>query len=76
MKNESIPMFCSVCQTTLKRQVMGSNVFYYCRNCGSMISETYLSGEVDIFHTQKLTSIDMTSSPSNLMKTPEPVIET
>jgi len=41
-----------------------------------MISETYLSGEVDIFHTQKLTSIDMTSSPSNLMKTPEPVIET
>lgn len=76
MKNESISMFCSVCQTTLKRQVMGSNVFYYCRNCGSMISEAYLSGGVNIFHIQKPTSIDMTSSPSNLMKTSEHVIKT
>ncbi|WP_255678967.1 hypothetical protein [Methanosarcina sp. DH1] len=41
-----------------------------------MISEAYLSGGVNIFHTQKPTSIDPTSSPSNPMKTPETVIET
>lgn len=76
MKNEDISMFCSVCQTMLKRQVLGPNVIYYCRNCGSMISEAYLSGGVNIFHTQKPTSIDPTSSPSNPMKTPETVIET
>jgi len=76
MKNESISMFCSVCQTMLKRQVLGSNVFYYCRKCGSMISEAYLSGGVNVFHTQKPTYVGMTSSPSNFMKTPEPVIET
>ncbi|WP_170943416.1 hypothetical protein [Methanosarcina spelaei] len=44
MKNASVSMFCSVCQTTLKRQVLGSNVFYYCRDCGSVSSEVYFSG--------------------------------
>lgn len=71
MKNANVSMFCSVCQTMLKRQILGSNVFYYCRKCGSAISEVYLSEGANVFHTQKPTSLDMTSVPSNLMKTPE-----
>jgi len=71
MKNASVSMFCSVCQTTLKRQVLGSNVFYYCRNCGSVSSEVYLSGEANVFHSHKPTSVDVRFSPSKLMKTSE-----
>ncbi|WP_292390914.1 hypothetical protein [Methanosarcina sp. UBA5] len=73
MRNASVSMFCSVCQTTLKRQVLGSNVFYYCRNCGSVSSEAYLSGGANVSHNQKPTSVGMTYSPSNLMKTSEPL---
>jgi len=69
MKNASVSMFCSGCQTTLKRQVLGSNVFYYCRGCGSVSSEVYFSGEQTSSH--KPTSVDMRFSPSKFMKTSE-----
>lgn len=35
-------VYCSACETRLKRQVMGSNIFYYCRKCGRMISASCL----------------------------------
>ncbi|RPJ72803.1 MAG: hypothetical protein EHM20_13280 [Alphaproteobacteria bacterium] len=71
MGNASISMFCSVCQTKLKRQVLGSNVFYYCRNCGCVSSEAYLSGGVNGLHSQKPTTINRASSALSLMNTPE-----
>jgi hypothetical protein len=33
---------CSTCETRLKRQVVGSNVLYYCRKCGRMSSAACL----------------------------------
>jgi hypothetical protein len=71
MGNASVPMFCSECQTKLKRQVLGSNIFYYCRNCGCVSSEAYLSEEVKVLHVQKPISAKGASSPLNLLETPE-----
>ncbi|WP_440955240.1 hypothetical protein ACSAZK_17200 [Methanosarcina sp. Mfa9] len=32
------PAKCSRCGTSLKKQVLGSNTFYYCRKCGCTTS--------------------------------------
>lgn len=53
MEKASFSVFCNVCKTTLKRQVLGSNIIYYCRDCGSVISETCVSEETNILHAQK-----------------------
>ncbi|MCC4769202.1 hypothetical protein FXV91_02965 [Methanosarcina sp. DH2] len=66
MENSSIHKFCSVCETRLKRQVMGSNVFYYCRSCGRVSSEACLSGGVDVLHVQKSLSAHRVSSTTDL----------
>ncbi|SFM22662.1 hypothetical protein SAMN04488696_0448 [Methanolobus profundi] len=29
---------CEYCRTDLKRQLIGSNVFYYCKSCGRITS--------------------------------------
>jgi len=57
MEKASLSAFCSVCKTKLKRQVLGSNIFYYCRNCGSLISEIYVSDEINFLHVQKSPSV-------------------
>ncbi|MEZ5333935.1 MAG: hypothetical protein R2741_01165 [Methanolobus sp.] len=36
MKEEKI--CCEHCETDLKRQLIGSNVFYYCKGCGRITS--------------------------------------
>ena len=56
MGNTSISMLCSLCQTSLKRQVLGSNVFYYCRKCGCISSEVYFPEATDLFDVKKSTS--------------------
>jgi len=66
MGDASISMLCSVCQTSLKRQVLGSNVFYYCRNCGCVSSEAYFSKEVNGLYVQKSISAHRVSSATNL----------
>ncbi|AYK14442.1 hypothetical protein AOB57_003865 [Methanosarcina flavescens] len=71
MGNTSISMFCSVCQTKLKRQVLGSNIFYYCRNCGCVSSEAYLTGGVEVFQHQNSTSVNRAASSLSFMKTPK-----
>jgi len=71
MGNANVSGFCSICQTKLKRQVLGSNVFYYCRNCGCVSSEAYLSGGVNVLHSQKPTSVSRESPPLSLIKMPE-----
>ncbi|WP_292470363.1 hypothetical protein [Methanolobus sp.] len=30
---------CEYCQTELKRQLIGSNVFHYCKGCGRITSD-------------------------------------
>jgi len=57
MENASFSMFCNECKTILKRQVIGSNIFYYCRNCGSMVSEICVSDKTNILHVQKGLSV-------------------
>ncbi|AKB38215.1 hypothetical protein MSSAC_3625 [Methanosarcina siciliae C2J] len=44
MVNFDVPTLCIECKTWLKRQVIGSNVFYYCKSCGCMSSDICLSG--------------------------------
>lgn len=53
MENFGILKFCSACETRLKRQVIGSNVFYYCQTCGRVSSEACFSGGVDVLRVQK-----------------------
>jgi hypothetical protein len=53
MEDSNIDFLCSECETRLKRQIMDSNIFYYCRKCGRMSSETYLLGEVSILRSQR-----------------------
>ncbi|MHC1756895.1 MAG: hypothetical protein AB9861_15965 [Methanosarcina sp.] len=67
MESFSIHKFCSACETRLKRQVMGSNIFYYCRNCGRVSSEACLSGGVDVLHVQKPLSAHRVSSATDLI---------
>jgi len=56
VESDSLYMFCTACKTILKRQILGSNVFYYCRNCGCVSSEAYLSKEVNTFDIQESAS--------------------
>jgi hypothetical protein len=57
MEEASLSACCSVCKTVLKRQVLGSNIFYYCQNCGSVISEICVLDEMNILHIQKSLSV-------------------
>lgn len=66
MENISIPKFCSECGTLLKRQVMGSNVFYYCRSCGRLSSEACFSGGSEVLQVQKTLSSHRVSSTAGL----------
>ena len=66
MENFSVPMFCSECKVQLKRQVINSNVFYYCRNCGRMSSEVCFSGECGMNHAQNPLSAQRASSITEL----------
>ncbi|WP_410510033.1 hypothetical protein RSJ42_07910 [Methanosarcina hadiensis] len=36
----NLPSKCVRCGTSLKRQIIGSNNFYYCRKCGCTSSTT------------------------------------
>ncbi|WP_406657058.1 hypothetical protein V7O62_00510 [Methanolobus sp. ZRKC2] len=36
--NKEIGLSCEHCNTELKRQLLGSNVFYYCKCCGRITS--------------------------------------
>ncbi|WP_082089230.1 hypothetical protein [Methanosarcina horonobensis] len=65
MKNFDIHKFCSACDTRLKRQVMGSNVFYYCRSCGRVSSEACLSGGVNMLRVQRPLSAHRVSSTAD-----------
>lgn len=43
-------MSCEYCGTGLKRQFVGSNLFYYCKKCGRITSEndiTVIKAECD-----------------------------
>ena len=62
MENSSSYIFCSLCKTRMKRQVLGSNIFYYCRHCGCLSSETSLFEETKAINVQKSVSINKTSS--------------
>ncbi|HII01416.1 TPA: hypothetical protein HA351_07145 [Methanosarcinaceae archaeon] len=42
MDESNASVYCSTCDTRLKRQVVGSNVLYYCRKCGRMSSAACL----------------------------------
>lgn len=53
---------CTVCRTRMKRQVLGSNIFYYCRNCGRLNSEANISKEIDELYVQKPLSAHKISS--------------
>lgn len=66
MENFGIQKFCSICETRLKRQVMGSNVFYYCRDCGRVSSEACFLGGVDVLQVQKPLCAHRVSSSSDL----------
>ncbi|WP_406656394.1 hypothetical protein V7O62_11105 [Methanolobus sp. ZRKC2] len=33
---------CSRCKEILKRQMLGMNVFYYCRGCGYLVSDDFV----------------------------------
>jgi len=66
MENFSVPMFCSECKAQMKRQVINSNVFYYCRSCGRMSSEVCFSGGSGMTHTYKPLSAQRASSVTDL----------
>jgi len=66
MENAIFSIFCSICQTRLKRQVLGSNILYYCRNCGCVSSEACLSTEINALCAQEPLSVQKTSSVTDL----------
>ncbi|ADI74745.1 MULTISPECIES: hypothetical protein [Methanohalobium] len=33
---------CDSCNTQLRKQVLGMNILYFCRNCGRMTSAEYV----------------------------------
>jgi hypothetical protein len=66
MENSGSYIFCTVCQTRLKRQVLGSNIFYYCRNCGYLSSEANFSEKIIEFHAQEPLSTQKTPSVTDL----------
>lgn len=65
MENSFIHKNCSLCETRLKRQVIGSNVFYYCRSCGRVSSEACFSGVIDLLQVQKPLSVHMVPSTTD-----------
>ena len=60
--NSSSYVSCTVRQTRMKRQVLGSNIFYYCRNCGCLSSEANISKEINELYDQKPLPVHKTSS--------------
>jgi hypothetical protein len=66
MEDFNNPKFCSVCETKLKRQVIGLNVFYYCQVCGRMSSEACFSGRSDMLQVQEPQSAHKVSSTAGL----------
>ncbi|WP_082089291.1 zinc finger domain-containing protein [Methanosarcina horonobensis] len=42
-----LPSKCVRCGTPLKRQVIGSNSFYYCRKCGCTSSITSFGASIE-----------------------------
>ncbi|WP_048124693.1 hypothetical protein [Methanosarcina lacustris] len=66
MENFSVPLFCSECKSQLKRQVLNSNVLYYCRNCGRMSSEVCFSGGSGMIHIPEPLSAQRKSSITDL----------
>lgn len=66
MEEASFSVFCNVCKTTLRRQVLGSNIFYYCRNCGSVSSEICVTKEINAFLVQEPLSIQKAPSSAGL----------
>jgi len=66
MENFDVPTFCIECKSRLKRQVIGSNVFYYCRSCGRMISEVCLSGGSGMNYAPKPLYAQKASSATEL----------
>lgn len=66
MEYFSVPTFCSECKAQLKRQVINSNIFYYCRDCGRMSSEVCFSGGSGITHAQKPLSAQRASSVTDM----------
>ena len=69
-------VYCSICDTRLKRQVVGSNVLYYCRKCGRISSaaclfetSSVLKEQVPVSGISTLTNMECTES------NPEFVIE-
>ncbi|WP_440947179.1 hypothetical protein ACSAZL_02520 [Methanosarcina sp. T3] len=75
MVNFDVPTFCIECNSRLKRQVIGSNVFYYCRSCGRTSSEVCLSGGSGMHHSQKsfaqrassVTELEVSENAQNAM---------
>lgn len=66
MENFNVPMFCSECKAQLKRQIINSNVFYYCRSCGRMSSEACFSGGSGMIRAQEPLSVQRASSVTEL----------
>lgn len=60
MENSSSFIICTECQTRLKRQILGSNIFYYCRNCGYLSSEANFSEKTIELDAQEPLSIQGT----------------
>lgn len=66
MEKPSSYIFCTKCQTRLKRQVLGSNIFYYCRNCGYLSSEVNFSEKNIELHAQEPLSTQRTPAAAGL----------
>lgn len=60
MESPVSDIFCNMCNTRLKRQVLGSNIFYYCLNCGCLSSEAHLTKNTGEFYAQAPVSAQQT----------------
>ncbi|NLO29357.1 MAG: hypothetical protein GX120_02305 [Methanosarcina mazei] len=52
-----LPSKCARCGTPLKKQVIGSNNFYYCRKCGCTLSVTSFSISSQSSSAQEIVNI-------------------
>lgn len=68
-------IFCNMCNTRLKRQVLGSNIFYYCRNCGCLSSEAHLTKYTGEFHAQAPVSAQKTVNAQETVNAQKSIIE-
>jgi len=66
MKKASNSMLCSTCKSELKRQILGTNVFYYCRKCGCLSSELFIVEGTNVFHSQATMPFYKTGSVTDL----------